>query len=229
MVKIFSFFSVVLFFLFGCEKTIEKKSFQKYVDYSGMLMTSLRNVYLPDSLMLLNLGALCYDPQTGLRYEKYGDLDTNRKNEYRHAKEYLNYFDSVPEKIKDIWVDSLLLNSNKIRDIPNWLLRKKIKHLDLSSNNIKSVSVPENCFVESIDLRENPLTEMPKGLFECEYLKTIYLDKYLKKHSVDSDTILVHGKRLVFGEGFGNVTDVDELLERMQKNQYPKAVQLNEW
>ena len=192
-------------------------------------MTSLKNVYLPDSVMFLNLGALCYDPQTGKRYEKYGELDANTRNGYHQAKEYRNYFESIPERIKDIGVDSLLLNSNKIHDVPKWLLEKKIKHLDLSSNNIKDISVPENCMVESIDLRENILTEIPNGFFECDFLKTIYLDKYLKKHSVESDTILVYGKKMVFGEGFGNVTDVDELFERMQKNQYPKAVQLNEW
>lgn len=229
MAKIISYGLILVCVLVGCEKSIEKKSFQEYVDYSGMLMTSLKNVYLPDSLMFLNLGALCYDIHTGKRYEKYGELDTNLRNGYHRAKEYRNYFESVPEEIKKIDVDSLLLNTNEIQNVPEWLFRKKMKYLDLSSNKILDFSIPKDCLVESINLRENLLKELPKGIFDCKVLKTIYLDKSLKKHSVKSDTILVYGKKIVFGMGFGDVADINELIERMQKNQYPKAVQLNEW
>ena len=220
---------ILFFFLLGCDCSIKEKTFQKYVDYSGMMLTGLNTVFIPDSQILLNLGALCYDPQTGRRYEKYGEQNSNSRNRYLQAAEYRNYLNSVPLKIKDIWVDSLLLNSNGIRDIPDWLLRKKIKYLDLSSNKIQNLSIPKNCFLEAIDLRKNMLTEIPDGIFECEQLKTIYLDKSLKKHLVKSDTIIVYGKKLVFGEGLGEEDNLNELLENIKYNRYPQAIHLEKW
>lgn len=229
MAKIINFMSILFFFLLGCDCSIQEKKFQKYVDYSGMMLTDLSTVFIPDSQVILNLGALCYDPQTGRRYQKYGELNSNSKNRYLQAPEYRNYLNSVPLKIKDIWVDSLLLNTNEISDVPNWLLRKKMMYLDLSSNKIQNLSIPKNCYIESIDLRKNMLAEIPDGFFECEQLKTIYLDKSLKKHLVKSDTIIIHGKKLVFGEGLGEEDNLIQLLKNIEQNRYPRAIHLEKW
>lgn len=225
----------LLLILIGCENPDKAKSFVKYVDYSGMMLTNLNTVSLPDSQVVLDLGSLCFAGDK-LRYSRYGshynDSNWYFKNdcfEVTHGcKTLRNYLDSVPERIKSVWIDTLLLNSNEIKSIPVWLYQKKIKHLDLTYNKIKETLIPKDCSVESIDLRHNLFNEMPSGVFECKKLKRLYLDKNLKKHKVETDTILVHGKTLIFGYGIGDVSPMEGFL-MLNKSQWPKAIQLEEW
>lgn len=231
MEKITSVF-FALFILIGCENFDKSKSFVKYVDYSGMMLPNLNTVCLPDSQVVLDLGSICIAGDK-LRYSQYGshynDSNWYFKNDCHHETEtHRNYLDSVPEKIKNVWVDTLILNTNEIESVPTWLYQKNIKHLDLTYNKIKKALIPRDCSVESIDFRHNLLEEMPMGVFECKKLKRLYLDKNLKKHKVKTDTILVHGKTLVFGYGIGDVSPMEGLL-MLNKSQWPKAVQLEEW
>ena len=218
---------IFLFFLVGCYDSAEKKSFQKYVDYSGMKMVDLKTVFIPDSQVVLDLGAICIDSYTQMRYNRQGEVDT-RKHPCFRIDNIRNYFESVPEQLKKAHIDSLLLNANNIQTIPEWLLKKELKHLDLASNKIQNISIPKECGVESIDLRGNLLTKLPEGTFQCEKLKILYLDKSLKKHSVVSDTIIVHSKKMIFGKGYGEI-DFLEKLKAKQNNQYPKAVYIDKW
>lgn len=224
----------VLIIVVGCENS-EQKSFVKYVDYSGMMLKNLNTVSIPDSQIVLDLGQLCV-AENKLRYSHHGKHRKNSQQYFKnscfevsHGCETLrNYLDSVPEKIKNVWVDSLLLNSNEIKNVPQWLFQKKIKHIDLSNNKLQDFSIPQDCYIESIDLRQNRFSEIPKGIFGCKTLKRLYLDKTLKKYKVKSDTIIVHGKTLVFGDGMGDLT-LEELVNSPRGSQYPNAIQLEEW
>ena len=224
---IYSLFVFLLIFV-GCSNQTEEISFQRYVDYSGMMIDDLKTYFLPDSLIVLNLGAICIDSYTQLRYNKWNEEDSRSHPCFR-MKDVRNYFDSVPVQLQKCKVDSLLLNTNEIHDVPNWLLKKKLKHLDLSANKIQSVSIPEDCQVESIDLRENQLSDLPDGTFQCEKLKVLYLDKSLKKHSVLSDTILVQEKRLVFDKGVGELDLLERLKARFEDGHFPYAIRLEQW
>ena len=231
IISVFFAFSLLL----GCENPDSSKSFVRYVDYSGMMLSNLNTVSIPDSQIVLDLGKLCVG-ENKLRYSHHGkhrnDTLQYFKNtcfEVTHGCETLrNYLDSVPEKIKNAMIDTLLLNSNEIKYVPPWLCQKNIKHIDLSNNKIQDFSIPQDCFVESIDLRQNHLSEIPNGIFECKTLKRLYLDKNLKKHKVKTDTILVYGKTLVFGNGMGDLS-LEEFLNRPRGSQYPNAIQLEEW
>ncbi len=229
-------FLILLAFLFGCNDSTNQKSFVKYVDYSGMMLTNLNTVSIPDSQVVLDLGQVCFLGDY-LRYSRHSQnhQDSNQyyKNECLDDNTLVlrNHLDSVSEKIRNIKVDSLLMESNEIKEIPNWLLKKNIKHLDLSYNKISKVLIPKDCNVESLDLRFNPITEMPEGTFECDHLKRLYLNPNLKKHDVKSDTILVYGKILVFGLGTGDLSDMSiaDISYRSSRNLWPKAVKLEKW
>ena len=221
--------SLLMLLLVGCEYTLENKTaFQRYVDYSGMMIENTNTIFFPDSQNVLDLGAVCIASDRKKYSNNHKEI-IYFKNPCFHGTElFRNYLDSVPSQIKTIWVDSLILNTNEIRCVPSWLLKKNIKYLDLSSNKIQDVIMPSECMVETIDLRENPLVELPKGIFKCSRLKVLYLDKKLKKYNVKTDTIVVHGKKLIFGDGWGDFC-IDELYELRHDSHFPKAVYLDEW
>lgn len=225
--------SIIIFCVFlGCDNSRERKRFQEYVDYSGMMISDLNTVSLSDSQIVLDLGAVCID-SSRIRYEYGGDNSPSYfKHPCYHGTEiYRNYLKIIPSQIMNISVDSLLLNLNEIEDVPDWILKKKIKYLDLSSNKIKKISIPKDCLVESINLRDNMIKELPSDFFECPNLKTVYLDKATKKYPVNSDTILVYGKTLVFGNGLDFIERMEDMLYMLTlgKENYPKAVRLEKW
>ena len=116
--------------LLGCDNSIERKRFQEYVDYSGMMISDLNTVSLSDSQIVLDLGAVCID-SSRIRYEYGGENSPSYfKHPCYHGTEiYRNYLKIIPTQIMNISVDSLLLNLNEIEDVPDWILKKKMRLL----------------------------------------------------------------------------------------------------